>query len=169
MRLVSIASASLAGLALVLAVACSDDDSDGGSGDEGTRQLGDVTFNDEGAGDARGKDEFELEADSFYFGPTFIHGDPGATVTFEIENESDVDHNFSMGEIDTDIGAGETVSIEVTFPETGVALFFCKFHAGSGMNGELLAGDAEPAAPPAGARPAAGNQEARGGSTGYTY
>jgi plastocyanin len=158
-----------AAVALVLAgvsfAACGDDDDDDG----GTRQLGDVDFNDEGTGDARGKDEFELEADSFYFGPTFIHGDPGATVTLVIENESGALHNFSMGDIDTDIPPDQTVRVEVTFPQSGVALFFCKYHRSGGMNGELLAGDAEPAAPPATTGRAIDDKDAAGSAPGYSY
>ena len=31
--------------------------------------------------------------------------------------------------------------MEVTFPESGSLMFFCKYHAGLGMNGQMITGD----------------------------
>jgi hypothetical protein len=37
--------------------------------------------------------------------------------------------------------------VEVTVPQSGTVLFFCKFHAPLGMKGQLLASDATPLEP----------------------
>jgi plastocyanin len=109
-------------------------------------QLGSLTFNNHGLQDAKGKDEFELEVDDFYFEPTFIQGNPGQKLELEIENEGKVEHNFSLEaqQIDQNIAPDGKIEVDVTFPQSGVVRFYCKFHAGQGMNGELLAGAAQP-------------------------
>lgn len=141
---------TLALTAALATTACGGDDDDdaGGAATPSQRTLGSVTFNDHGTGDARGKAEFEVEADNFYFEPTFIRGDAGKELTLKVTNESKTKHNLSVAgsAVDTDIDAEGTATVKVTVPADGVVLFFCKYHAGSGMNGELLAGDAAPAA-----------------------
>jgi YVTN family beta-propeller protein len=109
-------------------------------------KLGETTFSDHGTRDARGQAELDLEADDYYFGPTFLHGQPGQQLKLEVENESGTFHNISVPglQIDRDIPPHGTTEIEVTFPQSGAMRFFCKFHAALGMNGELLAGDAPP-------------------------
>jgi plastocyanin len=126
---------------LIGAAACGDDD-DGG----GTRQVGSLSFNDHGTTDVSGKTEIAFEADSFYFEPTFLKGTAGQKVVLEIENESDTLHNISASSlgVDTDIPAKGKVQVELTFPASGALLFVCKYHAGQGMRGELLTGDAQP-------------------------
>jgi plastocyanin len=148
----------------LFAAACGDDD-DGG----GQRTIGNLAFNDHGTSDAKGKDELEFEADSFYFSPTFVRGNAAQKLKLEIENESGDLHNLSIESlgIDTDIPARGKVTVEVTFPDSGVALFFCKYHANSGMRGELLVGDASPAAVQASG---VGNTTtASGAGNGYGY
>ncbi|MGE5596088.1 MAG: cupredoxin domain-containing protein [Hyphomicrobiales bacterium] len=165
----------VAGLAVVIAlfgialVACGgdDDDDDGGSsGATGqTVTYGNFKFVDKGTAKAEG-DEIELEADSYYFEPTFIQADAGKKVSFEIENESNTVHNFtvkSLG-IDMDIPAGGKTTVEVTFPASGAVVFECKYHTGQGMNGELLAGDAKPGAPSVDAAPGSGSSGGSGAS-----
>lgn len=150
----------------VLAAACGDDD------DGGPRTIGDLTFNDHGTTDARGKGELELEADSFYFGPTFIRGNAGEKLRLVIENESDALHNISIESlgIDADIPAEGRITVEVTFPSSGVALFVCKYHAQGGMRGELLTGEASPAAVQAAGGPNGGGTESGGNNgAGYGY
>ncbi len=44
--------------------------------------------NDHGTGDVQ-NDEIEVELDDFYFGPTFVRGAPGETVTVYLTNEGD--------------------------------------------------------------------------------
>ncbi len=102
---------------------------------------------DHGTQDVRGKAEVHLEADDYYFEPTFLRGQPGQTVKLEIENESGTLHNLSFPAqgLDKDIPPKGTVEVEVTFPPSGELRFFCKFHSALGMHGALLAGDTAPA------------------------
>lgn len=115
-----------------------------------TVTLGSVSYNAHGTRDVTGKDETSLEADSFYFEPTFLRGTPGQKIKVEVENESSIPHNVSLDaqKIDKDIPARGKTTVEVTFPPSGVIRFYCKFHAGQGMNGELLSGQATPQAAP---------------------
>jgi plastocyanin len=110
--------------------------------------LGDLTFSDHGTKDVKGKGELDLEADNYYFEPTFLRGTPGQKIKLEIENDSGTLHNFSIPEqhVDVNIPRKGKVVVEVTFPSSGVVRFFCKFHESRGMNGELLTGDAKPQA-----------------------
>lgn len=155
----------LAAPALVLvAAACGGDDDDDDNGGNGggaaatIDHLGNQPVNDHGTQDVAGKTELEFETDDFYFGPTFLKGTPGQKLTLKVENEGKSVHNFSLSDqnVDTDIKAGGDATVEITFPESGVALFFCKYHRGQGMVGELLTGDATPAAVSASTGGAAG-------------
>ncbi len=116
-----------------------------------TLQLGTTTVNAHGTKDVSKVATIDLEADSFYFDPTFLSGKPGQKLTIKVENDSTTLHNFSVKSlgIDSDVQPKGDSEIEVTFPDTGVLLFYCKYHTGQGMNGELLAGNAAPGAPAA--------------------
>jgi plastocyanin len=63
-----------------------------------------------------------------------------------VKNDSGVMHNLSLPSqgIDKDIPAKGSITITVTLPATGAVGFFCKFHTGQGMNGQLLAGTIQP-------------------------
>ncbi|MCC6179324.1 MAG: cupredoxin domain-containing protein [Chloroflexi bacterium] len=113
---------------------------------EGEVRLGSFTFNNHGLKDARGTDELELEADDFYFEPTFVRGTPGQKLTLEIENEGAAEHTFTIPgqQIDTVLQPGGKADVAVTVPNSGALRFYCRFHTSLGMNGELLAGDAPP-------------------------
>ena len=108
--------------------------------------LGELTFADHGTKEVKGHTEFDIEADDYYFAPTFLRGEPGQKLRLEVENESATLHNMSIPaqHIDRDIPPKGKVEVEFTFPPSGVVHFFCKFHTALGMNGELLAGDATP-------------------------
>jgi len=88
----------------------------------------------------------DLEADNYYFEPTFLRGSPGQKLKVEIENESGTLHNFSIPDqhLDVNIPPKGKVVVAIAFPSSGVVRFFCKFHSARGMNGELLTGDAKP-------------------------
>jgi plastocyanin len=107
-----------------------------------------LTFANHGTKDATGQAELDLEADTYYFAPTFLRGVPGQRLTLEVENDSETIHNLSIPEqqVDQNILPKGTVKVEVTIPPAGAVRFFRKFHAPLGMNGELLAGDAMPQA-----------------------
>jgi YVTN family beta-propeller protein len=109
---------------------------------------GTMTISDHGTLAVKGKQEIELEADEYYFKPTFLQGTPGQRLTLEIENESGTLHNISLPEqhLDVDIPPKGKVTVEVVFPASGAVRFFCKFHEALGMHGALRVGDATPPA-----------------------
>lgn len=109
-------------------------------------QLGNVRYANRGTKDVKGMSTLELEADDFYFGPTFLQGTPGQQLKLVIKNEGKAPHTFTIAEqqIDQTIQPGGTAELTVAMPASGALRFYCKFHAAQGMNGELLAGDATP-------------------------
>ena len=110
--------------------------------------VGGLTLSDHGTIEVNGQAELDLEADDYYFAPTFLRGTPGHKLKLVIENKSSTLHNFSiLGQhLDKDVPPKGKVLVEVTFPPSGVVRFFCKFHSALGMNGMLLTGDAKPQA-----------------------
>jgi len=52
----------------------------------------------------------DLEADNYYFEPTFLRGTPGQKLKVEIENESSTVHNFSIPDQHLDVKSGERKS-----------------------------------------------------------
>lgn len=84
--------------------------------------------------------EIELEADNFYFEPTFIKVAPGQKVKVELENEGSVAHTFTskaLG-VDEEVQPGAKATVEVTAPDSGNSAFFCRFHRDNGMQGALF-------------------------------
>lgn len=83
----------------------------------------------------------ELQAGDFFFSPTCVTGGGGA-VTMIVENGGQALHNFSVSSlgIDEDVAAGESITVEVRLPATGVLPFFCKYHVGAGQQGAFLIG-----------------------------
>jgi YVTN family beta-propeller protein len=113
-------------------------------------RFGALTFAYHGTETVTGRAEHDLEADDYYFSPTFLRGEPGQRLKLEVENESTTLHNLtipSLG-IDRDLPPKGKLVVDVTFPPSGVLRFYCKLHEALGMNGELLAGAAMPAAAP---------------------
>jgi plastocyanin len=106
----------------------------------GTEKLsGKVT--DKGVKSVVGKDELELEADDFYFKPTYIKVTPGQKVKVEIENEGDATHTFTSSKlgVDDQLSPGAKKTVTVTAPMTaGLAEFHCNFHASMGMRGAFV-------------------------------
>jgi YVTN family beta-propeller protein len=105
--------------------------------------LGGVTYADHGTKDARSLSKLELEADDYYFSPTFLRGTPGQKLALLVESEAGTLHNISIPAlgIDQDVAPKAKVQVNVTFPASGALAFFCKFHGPLGMNGQLLTGD----------------------------
>src|SRR5256712_1398598 len=116
------------------------------SGTSKSITLGGVTYADHGIKDVRTRARLELEADDYYFSPTFLRGKPGQKLTLVVESEASTLHNISLPAlgIDKDIPPKGKVQVDVTFPASGVLAFSCKFHGPLGMNVQLLAGDAAP-------------------------
>jgi plastocyanin len=109
-------------------------------------KLGSMTVADHGTRDVRGLDRVEVEADDYYFAPTFLRGTPGQHLTLVVENESGSLHSLTIPalQVDRDVPPKGKVEVEVTLPASGVVHLFCKFHEALGMNGELLVGDVTP-------------------------
>jgi len=105
-----------------------------------------VSYANHGTKDVRNLSKLALEADDYYFSPTFLRGKPGQKLTLLVESEARTLHNLSISSlgIDQDIPPKGKVRLEVTFPASGVLAFTCKFHGGLGMNGQLLTGDGRP-------------------------
>jgi plastocyanin len=137
-RLAGLAAAA----ALVALAACGGDDgsSSSGSDDGGAPVALSGNVNDEGTEDATGSSELELEADDFYFGPTYVKASPGSTLSVTIENEGDDPHTFTIDDqdIDVELESGATADAEVTVPDDGVVNFYCRFHRGQGMQGAVF-------------------------------
>jgi plastocyanin len=164
--------AVLATVAAVLVLgACGDDDgsdsaSDSGSGDAPVALSGEV--NDEGTEDATGSSELELEADDFYFEPTFIKATPGSTLTVTVGNEGNASHTFTVDDqqIDTEVEPGASAEVEVTVPEDGTVNFYCRFHRGQGMQGAVFT-RAGGGSGTGGDAPSDTDSDSGGGSPGY--
>src|SRR5438094_9550312 len=108
--------------------------------------LSGVSYADHGTKDVRNMAKLELEADDYYFSPTFLRGKPGQKLTLLVESEASTLHNIripALG-IDKDIPPKGKVQFDVTLPASGVLAVSCKFHGSLGMNGQLLTGDAGP-------------------------
>ena len=103
-----------------------------------TLTIGGVSFADHGTRDVGALRVVKMEADDYYFGPTFLRGKPGQRLRLRIENESGTLHNITIpGQLDRDILPKKTIEVEVTIPATGALVFSCKFHGPLGMNGQL--------------------------------
>src|SRR2546426_1498934 len=114
------------------------------SGKSKSITLSGVNYADHGTKDVRNQSRLELEADDYYFSPTFLRGKPGQKLTLLMESEASTLHNISIPAlgIDKDIPPKGKVQFDVSFPASGGLAFFCKFHGALGMNGQLLTGDA---------------------------
>ena len=127
-----------------------DDDDAGGSTESGSEESSGTTpvsldgeVNDHGTETLDGATpSLSLEADDFYFGPTFVEAEAGATISIEIENEGDATHTFTVDDqdIDEEIDAGSSVEVEVTAPDSDPLVFYCRFHRGRGMQGAVFIG-----------------------------
>jgi len=84
--------------------------------------------------------DLELDADDFYFNPTFIKAAPGQKVTLEIKNEGSATHTFTSPtlNIDQEIAPDKSVKVDVTMPMSGTAAWYCRFHRSSGMQGAFF-------------------------------
>jgi plastocyanin len=101
--------------------------------------IGNDTANDHGEASVTGKSSLEVEQDDFYFGPTVITGSSGQKLTVELKNEGTVAHTFTIPSmnVDVELQPDQTKDVQLTFPSSGFAEFYCRFHRSSGMVGEL--------------------------------
>jgi YVTN family beta-propeller protein len=108
-----------------------------------TVTMNGVTYADHGTKDVREASKLELEADDYYFGPTFLRGNPGQKLRLMIENEASTLHNITIPAlgIDKDIPPKGKMQLDITFPASGTLTFACKFHGPLGMAGMLKVGE----------------------------
>jgi plastocyanin len=108
-----------------------------------TIKIGSETANFKGNADVSGKTSLEIELDNdgseYYFKPTVVSGDAGSTISVELKNEGSVPHTFTSDDLGVDetVQPGATADVDVTFPGSGTAVYFCSFHRALGMLGEL--------------------------------
>lgn len=95
--------------------------------------------NDEGSKDATGKSELEVEADDYYFAPTFIKAAAGQKISLKLKNEGKATHTFTSTElgVDKELKPDETATVEITVPSSDAVVFFCRFHQNGGMQGAV--------------------------------
>lgn len=127
------------GLGLVAAACGGGEEGDEAAGGEATIELDGQAANDHGSEDVAGRAEVELTADDFYFEPTVLEGEAGQEVTLHVTNEGDALHNVSIEDqgIDEDVQADQSIDVTVTFPNSGLLVFVCKYHVAEGMLGGL--------------------------------
>ncbi len=120
----------------------------GGSGsseksDEGTTTtIGGVQAENHGTKDVSGETgKVEIEMYDNYFEPTVLKGTPGQKVTLELKNKGNTAHTLTITDqsVDQEVQPADEAEVDVTFPQSGVLAFVCKFHQSSGMVGELEA------------------------------
>lgn len=115
--------------------------SDAGEGHTamGTKEIAGEEATYHGNAEVAGLSEFELELDNFYFGPTVLDGDAGEALTLSLHNEGSASHTFTIdgAGVDEELQPGAEGSVDVTFPDSGALVFYCRFHRGSGMLGAL--------------------------------
>jgi plastocyanin len=125
----------------LLAAGCGDDGDDGATGDtaEETSSTTSTTAATDG-GEAGAGGEVELTAANFQFDPATLTV-PSGTVTIQLTNEDDAAHTVTIDELDVDVEVpgGESAPVEVTVPESGEVVFYCRFHGSpdGGMRGTL--------------------------------
>jgi plastocyanin len=114
----------------------------GGDGDKESKGSLPVTLegttNNHGTKDA--KDKLEVEADDFYFGPTFIKATSGQQFSVELKNEGGTAHTFTITAlgVDVQVAPGESKTFTVTAPTNGSVQFHCRFHQSQGMQGAVF-------------------------------
>jgi plastocyanin len=151
----------------------------GGDQGEGHEAQGTVTIagqeaTNHGSTDVTGMQDLEVELDDFYFAPTVLEGEAGQSLTVTLFNEGDAPHTFTVDELDIDqeLQPGdEDVTVDVTFPDSGALVFYCRFHADGGMLGGLSVGGDLGAAPGSAGTGGSGEDGEGGseGSGGYKY
>jgi plastocyanin len=83
----------------------------------------------------------EVEADDYYFKPTFIKAAKGTVVKVTVKNEGASLHTFTAddGSFDEQVEPGAEVTVDVTVPADGKPLaFHCDFHGSMGMKGAFF-------------------------------
>ena len=156
---------------MVVLAACGSDSDGGNSGDSGDGKDGKApvtlagAVNDHGSKDATGKSGLEVEADDFYFGPSFIKAAAGQSLKLELHNEGTTPHTFTVeGGVDEELAPDATKTVTVTAPASGVLVYFCRFHRSQGMQGAVYLREGDTAATTSSTAPATSSSS---GAYGY--
>jgi plastocyanin len=82
------------------------------------------------------KGKISVEADDFYFKPTFLKAKPGTTVTVSLKNDGKTQHTFTIDALGVDqtLNPDQKATVTVTLPASGAANFYCRFHGPTGTN-----------------------------------
>jgi plastocyanin len=85
------------------------------------------------------KGKIEIEADTYYFKPTFPKAKLGSTVTVKLRNESKTQHTFTIDAlgIDTTLDPNQKATVEVSLPTDGALPFHCRLHGPNGTEGDF--------------------------------
>jgi plastocyanin len=107
------------------------------------------------------KGKITVEADDFYYKPTFVKAKLGSKVSVKLKNEGEAQHTFtipSLG-VDTVVDEGKSATVDVTLPTDGALAYYCRFHGeppsgGQGMQGAFFSKKGERLSAAGGAAPA---------------
>lgn len=80
-----------------------------------------------------------LQAGDFFFAATCVVV-AGGTLSVTVKNDGQALHNFSVSSlgIDSDVAAGQSITVTVRFDGSAPLPFFCKYHVSAGMQGALV-------------------------------
>ncbi|MBA3552147.1 MAG: cupredoxin domain-containing protein [Actinobacteria bacterium] len=83
-----------------------------------------------------------LDASEFAFSPTCVQAGGGQSLKVTVTNGGSALHNLSVESlgIDEDVQAGESITVELTLPDSSAVPFVCKYHVANGMQGAFLTG-----------------------------
>jgi len=85
------------------------------------------------------KNDMTVEADDYYFSPTFITATAGQKFTVQLKNDGTARHTFTspVNGLDLELAPGATRTVTLTAPPTGSVEFHCRFHQSQGMQGAV--------------------------------
>jgi plastocyanin len=102
----------------------------------------DGKVNVKGKKDVSGKTSgtIELEADNYYFNPTFVKASPGEKITVEFKNDGNTTHTFTSDtlKVDKSLASDKSTKFTFTVPSNATAFqFHCSIHEDLGMKGAV--------------------------------
>jgi plastocyanin len=127
------------GIAVALLLAACGSSKSSTSGNKTPVQLSGKVTN-KGTKTASGT-SFTIEANDYFFNPTFVNAKPGTKLTVTIANRGQNTHTFTIvsASIDKTIAPGQSASVDITMPSSGSLNFYCRFHRSLGMQGAFVA------------------------------
>ena len=145
-------------------------DEDGAPAEEGgTVSIAGQEATNRGSEDVAGASEVDIEVGDYFFAPTVLEGEAGQALSVSLSNDGAAAHTFTIDDQDVDVqlGAGESGRAEVTFPDSGALVFYCRFHVSGGMLGGLSVGGDLAAAGASGGGSGGGESDDQPSGPGY--